>query len=151
MPQINLTYQQVLKQFKKESEEVIKLIKKGKSKDKDSEPSDFTWAISWAVSIKSENIKDLMRGVQVQQDPIENRINCVSLTAQKNKCHGATPISGIPKEILDWHQKCENNALKEKKDFESLSEKEQVATTEKVVKKLSKNGFFKFNLPDNKK
>jgi len=129
---IDISYDQVLLRYPEQAKEVIAIVRKGKSKNKDADPSSFSWYFDFGLRLEPNK-------------PIEELID-VSLNAKLGRSKGKAKIlNDIPDEVMDFYNQLKVEKDQEKLRYEQLTPEQKQAEFENALAKLkSYGGFFIF-------
>lgn len=88
---VNTTYEIVKSSFPNEVQIIIEKLRKGKSKEKNSDPNELTWYFNWGIYIRDNN--------HVLENALENA--CYSLHAKKKRWWGGVRLYKIPDQVRE--------------------------------------------------
>jgi hypothetical protein len=105
-----ISYDEALKRHPVQVAEIMAKHAKTRGKDKDVDPTHFTWEYSWGISIQGFSFADLLSGKDQEPETrtLEERIGSVTLMATKGRrwAGNETPIKApLPPEVLAWHNR----------------------------------------------
>ena len=105
----SLTYQQALERHPEQVADVLRQVRKGRSKTKNADPSTWTWSYDWCVEIHgSFSFEDLLSGKQEEERQVrlsrslEERVNGL-IRDSHVALRGHTGSSDVPSEVLREH------------------------------------------------
>jgi hypothetical protein len=128
---IDISYDQVLLRYPEQAKEVIAIVRKGKSKNKDADPSSFSWYFDWMQSM------DMTK-------PLEERL-LIALYAKIGRSENGVRIRNIPDEILNFYKEQDRIKEQERARYAALTPEQKQAEFENALAKLkSYGGFFIF-------
>lgn len=155
---LEIAYKTAKKRYPKEVAEIIKKIKSGKSKHRNSSPELWAWGFSWCVMIEGGiNGADFAKMIagekefpkQEKEKPIEAEVKdyarraTVHLAAKIGKAeYGSPEAIKFPEEIEEMLRKDRKEQDAEKARFSALSPAEQDREMNEALRQLSRSPGF---------
>jgi hypothetical protein len=98
-----ISYETALARHPAQVAEVMAKHAKTRGKDKDCDPTHFTWEYSWGVWGKSCSFVDILSGQEPETRTLEERLTSIALHATKGRRWAkATIPAPVPPEVLAW-------------------------------------------------
>lgn len=158
MAWLEIAYKTAKKRYPKEVDEVVKKVKSGKSKHRNSNPNLWAWGFSWCVMIEGAiNGADFMKMIAGEKEfpksekekPIEAEVKdyarraTVHLGAKIGKTEWGSPNPiKFPEEIAEMLRKDRKEQDAEKARFNALSPEEQNRETNELLRQASRSPGF---------
>lgn len=111
---LEIPYSEAKKRYPQHVKEIMKSLKNGKSKEKERNEEELTWAFSWGVQIKAFSFADIIAGAgeeeKTPEEELEETINNIvglNLTASIGRWTGSSDsyIEEVPNEIIEIYKK----------------------------------------------
>jgi hypothetical protein len=103
-----ITYETALERHPVQVAEILKDLAKSRSKDRDLDPTHFTWTYNWGISVQGCSLADLLsgNGPKPETRTLAERIGGVTLRADKGRkgTYAPTTITVLPPEVLAYHE-----------------------------------------------
>lgn len=157
---LEITYEQALREYPKEVDEIIRKIRKGRSKHKNAAPETLTWEFNWGVRIDACSFEDILSGKahadqrREAEKTIDEKVNdyasrcSVILQAWREKMFaGSERLEPVPSQILAQYRKQLEKTLEEQTRFNDLTPKEQQEELEDLIDQLRGPGFVALSVP----
>jgi hypothetical protein len=155
---LEIDYKTAKKRYPKEVAEVIKKVRAGKSKHRNSDPNLWAWGFSWCVMIEGgisgHDFAKMIAGEKPfpeaeKEKPIEAEVKdyarraTVHLSAKIGKTQWGSPDSiKFPEEIAEMIRKDRKERNAEKARFNALSPEEQDRETNELLRQASRSPGF---------
>lgn len=153
MAWLEISYKTAKKRYPKEVDEVIKKVKSGKSKHRNSNPNLWAWGFSWCVmiegGIRGDDFAKMIAGEKEfpkpeKDKPIEAEVKdyarraTVHLAAKIGKTQWGSPDPiEFPEEIAEMLRKDRKEQDAEKARFNALSPEEQNREMDELLRQAS--------------
>lgn len=114
MSKVTIPYETVLARHPAEVKAIMAKHGKTRGKDKDTDPTHFTWEYSWGVWGRSFSFADILagKGQEPETRTIEERLTGIALVCTKGRRWAtATVPAPVPPEVIAWCKDQEKRRL----------------------------------------
>lgn len=113
MSNVTISYETALARHPAEVKAIMAKHAKTRGKDRDIDPTHFTWEYSWGVWGRSFSFADILNGKGQEPDirTFEERLTGIALVCTKGRRWAtATVPAPVPPEVIAWCEWCEEQS-----------------------------------------
>jgi hypothetical protein len=147
--QVEISYEEAAARYPKQVAEIIANLRKGKSVQKNADPSALSYTLDWGERIQAYTFNDLMQGKETRSpepnsfeqywEGVKSRIPTISLRASIKRWWGwaDTHITEHPQEVHDFYRTAYEREQQETARYANLSPLQKRQELENALKNFS--------------
>lgn len=152
--QIPISYPTAAGRHERLVEEIVKKLRRGKSKHKDAHPVTLAWFYSWSIEVPGFSFQEIIAGkaseeqarqaALTEDDLVGERVKRTraSLYACIGRWYGTEPLDEVPLEIVRLHEAAVRHEREEKAAFDALPQEEKERQAQEALEALRKDPSF---------